>query len=334
MEDELEKRVTYLSPGGDYSGRDLSKTDLSRQDLRGCDFTRANLDRANLSHCQIDGAIFVEASLASADLRNIRGTANFARANLRAVDLSEAHVNCSWFGEADLRSASLFGARATGAQFLYANLEDADLRAALIRANFTGANCKNANMQKARLAGATVINAILSGVDFRGALLSSVYLTPKTIAGACFFDPEPRPVRAAAKPPRALNKITAYRGYQALLDELIYGRLMNETHPEGDFRSDGTWYPSELERAGGSGTSGRQPTTKNPMTYYARCRTKVHCRTLLLAALDGVKVPPDVAGVIERSVKILQRDLLASEDLARALVMALKNEEMRKALGI
>lgn len=135
---------------------------------------------------------------------------------------------------------------------------------------------------------------------------------------------------AIRKPPRAINKITAYRAYQVLLAEVWREgtREPENTVPVSVSTSSGIWWPSPRETAGESGTSAKDG------NYHRRCQSRIHCRILLLRALDGLDVPNDVRDVVDRAVEILQERLHASEDLARGLVMALKNENMRKALEI
>lgn len=339
----MEKPKIVVYPGGNFAGRDLSGQDLSKQDLRGCDFSRANLRGARMAGCQIDGAIFVEADMREADWNGDGrgeiggGIANFARADLSGAKLGPIDLDRSWLEEAKLDGAQISGslinaclrrASLTGADLSYCALAETDLE----RADLTDAKLVKTNMR-----GVNIVGSVLTRADLSGARISSVEFHYSQIAGAIFLPATEIPVDGRlVKPAKAINKITAYRAYQALLDSIWHARISNAAHPEGRFNSSLEWMPSEREKAGGSGVETRQPgrASDSKLNYYVRCRSKIHCRTLLLRALDGIEVPVDVSSVIDRGVEILQTKILASEDLARGLVMTLKNTTMREALEI
>jgi hypothetical protein len=70
------------------------------------------------------------------------------------------------------------------------------------------------------------------------------------------------------------------------------------TRPEGKCDNTGRWYPSERENAGGSGSCVRSPSRAWPVSYLRRCRTREHVRELVMRALNGCDVPPDVARAV------------------------------------
>jgi uncharacterized protein YjbI with pentapeptide repeats len=334
--DTMSRRIRVYS-GGNFAGQDLSDEDLSSEDLRGANFTGAKLDRAKLNKCKIDGAIFIDASMLDATLNQADGVANFARAKLDQAKIESAALENSWF-----EHASLIGAKINSslgyATFRGANLEGADLSHSNFEcANFNGANLARADLKATRfshveiigtdLRGASLLHATIQGADFRNAKTAGMALVP-------FEAPQTdeRPI----KPAKAINKITVYRAYQALLDQIWHGRLLNQTHPDGEFNASGEWRPSARENQAGSATATRNPgrSKESRLNFYTRCRSKIHCRNLILAAFDGREVPPDVASVLTNGIEILQTKILASEDLARAILLIFENADTRKAYEV
>jgi len=265
------------------------------------------------------------------------GVANFSRANLAGASLTSIDLDRSWFEEAKLDGASINGslrdtclrrASLVGADLSYSTLHGTDLeRADLTDAHLVAINLRDANVQGAKFTRANLTRAKIGGIEFHHSQITGAAFLPASV-----IPHDDRPI----KPAKAINKITAYRAYQALLDALWSSRMTNATHPEGIFNASLEWNPTERERAGGSGTATRGPgrPADSKLNYYVRCRSKIHCRVLLLSAFDGGDVPADVAEVITNGVEILQTKILASEDLARGLIMAMKNPTMREALEI
>ena len=128
----------------------LEKATESDANLSGADLSDANLSRANLSDANLSSADLSRANLSSADLSD----ANLSRANLSSADLSRADLSDANLSDADLSSANLSGADLSDANLsdadlsrakndfwavlLYAPLEIADLRAALIAGKVNG----------------------------------------------------------------------------------------------------------------------------------------------------------------------------------------------------
>lgn len=346
----MEKPKIHTHPGGNFAGRDLSGQDLAGEDLRGCDFSRANLRGARMNGCRIDGAVFVEADLRDVDWKSEStrhvaatlggggGVANFSRANLAGANLTSIDLDRSWFEEAKLDGANINGslrdtclrrASLVGADLSYCTLHGTDLeRADLTDAHLVAVNLRDANVQGAKFTRVNLTRAKIGGITFHHSQIAGAAFLPATV-----IPHDDHPV----KPAKAINKITAYRAYQALLDSLWSSRMTNATHPEGIFNTSMEWNPSARERdSSGSGVATRGPGrgSDSKLNYYVRCRSKIHCRVLLLSAFDGADVPADVADVLVRGVEILQTKILADEDLARGLIMALKNPTMREALEI
>jgi uncharacterized protein YjbI with pentapeptide repeats len=118
-----------------YAHANLSGANLSGANLSGAILTRANLSGANLS-----GAILTRANLSGANLSG----ANLSGANLSTVD------SITWF---------IFRP--------FTNLSGADLSGAnLFRADLSGANLNSAN-----LSGATLASTIISGANFKNAII-------------------------------------------------------------------------------------------------------------------------------------------------------------------
>ena len=75
-------------------------------------------------------------------------------------------------------------------------------------------------------------------------------------------------------------------------------RKLRQSHPEGSFDRAGRWTPSDREDQQGDGSSTRAPSRAWPYSWLLRCRTKSHCKALILAALDGKDVPSDVTAAL------------------------------------
>ncbi len=148
--------------GADLAGADLAGCNLAGADLKYADLEGANLAGANLQGTNLKGAILQGDNLVGADLQgaNLMGD-NVEYANLQGVDMKQAN----------LQGANLYltydfsGANLEGVNFQYANLAYANLE----YANLTNVNFHHANLEYANLT-----NAVISGTQFRGAILTGV----------------------------------------------------------------------------------------------------------------------------------------------------------------
>jgi uncharacterized protein YjbI with pentapeptide repeats len=128
-------------PGKDFAGQDLSEEDLSGRDLRGASFEGARLLKTKLAGSCLAGC------------------------NLRRAMLAEADLTGADLSGADLTEAVLLGARAAGA-----NLSRTTLAKTLFdRADLTGATFESARGELVAFS-----SAILSRVNFRGAVFHKV----------------------------------------------------------------------------------------------------------------------------------------------------------------
>ena len=82
---------------------------------------------------------------------------------------------------------------------------------------------------------------------------------------------------------------------KGLIAGIYAARKDRQVNPEGSFDKSGRWYPSDAEDAGGDGSKTRSPSRAWPYSYMLRCRTRQHCGVLVARALEGHRVPRDVA---------------------------------------
>ncbi|MGL4396386.1 MAG: pentapeptide repeat-containing protein [Hyphomicrobium sp.] len=157
--------------------------------LRGRDLRYARLDRSDLHQADFTGADLSEASLIGTNLRSVR---------LNCGDLSEfiltedrAAARCSTamgatFARADLQGARLSGADLRSAIFDHAGLEATDLSYAVLSgASFVSARLDTADMTGGiRVEGANFLLASLQGVDLTGAELSGADFSSANLQGA------------------------------------------------------------------------------------------------------------------------------------------------------
>ena len=87
----------------------------------------------------------------------------------------------------------------------------------------------------------------------------------------------------------------------AIVLAVYAARKSRRAHPDGTFDKSGRWYPSEEEDANGSGSDVRSPSRAWPYSYMIRCRTRTHCKNLVLRGLSGESVPLDVEAAIEKA---------------------------------
>lgn len=99
------------------SGRNLSEVQMSAMDIRGAIFTNAILKQADLRQANAEGASFKNANLDDSDLRLIETDgADFTGASLRNANLRAAWLSKTCFKSADL----------SGANFAHSNIQGAD----------------------------------------------------------------------------------------------------------------------------------------------------------------------------------------------------------------
>jgi uncharacterized protein YjbI with pentapeptide repeats len=322
-------------PGADLSGQDLTRSKLDHLDLRGCNFTGADLSGVSIVRSKLDGAIFCGADLQGANLDESSGVINAQGADFSGASMMNVDLERSW-----LQGAKFVGVQAQSAAFREANLDRADLSGAdLSYAGLTSASLYHATLVRTDLRHAffervNLHGADLSFADLTWARIKSLAFDGATLTGASFVSaktledlPEPKSVRA-------INKHSMYRAYQELLEALFRSRVSNTTHPVGSFNKEAEWMP-DVEREGASGRECKGPTKNDKLAYYERCRSKIHCRSLIFRAFDGDEsVPPDAMAALDNGVETLQTRLACSEDLARALIMTLTNSDMRAGYGV
>jgi hypothetical protein len=79
------------------------------------------------------------------------------------------------------------------------------------------------------------------------------------------------------------------------ITSMVYAaRKMGNEKPEGMFDNQRRWYPNARENASGDGSFAKPPTHRLPGTYFDRCLTRKHCKTLVIRFLAGIPVPRDV----------------------------------------
>lgn len=114
-----------------------------------------------------------------------RGKRDFSRIQLQNADLSRARLKFICLSQANLQGAVLSQGQFAGADFVYAQLQDADLREAnCIGANFLAANLQRANLSRAMLCGSLLSVTDLSGAQFVDATLAGADLRSANLTGA------------------------------------------------------------------------------------------------------------------------------------------------------
>jgi hypothetical protein len=245
-----------------------------------------------LSKAKLDGAIFCGADLEGATLDEASGVINAHGANFSGASMIRTNLERSW-----LCGARLVGARMQAATLRDANLDRADLSDAdlsythLQDASFYRATLVRADLRGAHLAGESLGGADLSFADLTRARISRLSFSGSILTGARFIAPKTLEDLPAPKAVRAINKHSMYRAYQELLEALFRSRVSNTTHPVGRFDREDEWMP-DVEIEGASGREGKGPTKNDKLAYYERCRSRVHCRSLIFRALDGDEHAP------------------------------------------
>jgi uncharacterized protein YjbI with pentapeptide repeats len=149
---------------------------LSLLDLEGCVFTRNNLSWANLSRTNLK-----DASLAFADLYK----ATLDGADLQNCKLTEARLRKVSLNEPEKYLPQFRGAHLTGAWFLAANLEGADLsNLDLSYAQLGSTNLRGANLENTSLMFASIFDVVLEGANLEKAILFEARLWLTNLTGA------------------------------------------------------------------------------------------------------------------------------------------------------
>ena len=171
-------------PGRDLSGQDYGGRDLRGVDLRSAVLRDANLAGANLSGAKLAGANLQNAVLAGADLTG----ADFTGANLTLANLTdarapgaifrEATLDQTFFENANLRLAVLAGARGEAAYLPGADLTGADAAGLSLKRSFA----KGAVLTDANFSGATLVRCLFLSIHARGVDLSRATLTQSSFA--------------------------------------------------------------------------------------------------------------------------------------------------------
>ena len=139
------------------------KADFSNQTLEGADFSFTNLSHVDFSKASLIGARFYGANLTQT---------NFTGCNLYGANFGEACLSQTCFAEARLHSANFNKAIGINTDFHNARLRNTSFRWVDIRdASFIRASLLLADFPKARLLNCEWLNAILDGVDMRGAII-------------------------------------------------------------------------------------------------------------------------------------------------------------------
>ncbi|NVB40144.1 DUF2169 domain-containing protein [Pseudenhygromyxa sp. WMMC2535] len=161
---------------------DLAATDFSGAQLERCSFlecsaVKAEFSGANLQHasfvgaCELDAARFVEAKLASCNLRG---------SSMKGAELSKAQLDGADLSAARLEGARFYRAVARGARFDKAELGEAVMMSAnLMGASFIGAGICGVDLRGANLYGADMARVRTDErVQLQDALLTKVRVNP------------------------------------------------------------------------------------------------------------------------------------------------------------
>jgi uncharacterized protein YjbI with pentapeptide repeats len=154
----------------DLSGAGLSRARLGGAKLNGADLNEVDFSHADLREARLTGADLREANLREAMLFRV----DLAMADLRGADLRGAGLIRAFLDRASLSGATLHGADLRGADLRDANLKGADLEGA----NLIGSSFINANLEAANLTGCLVYGISAWNVKLKGAIQSSLRVTP------------------------------------------------------------------------------------------------------------------------------------------------------------
>jgi uncharacterized protein YjbI with pentapeptide repeats len=182
-------------PGRDLSGQDLSGRDLRGVDLRGANLSDAILAGAQMGRANLAGATLARAVLADADL----GDADLSGANLTLASLARARAPGANFSRATLdqlnapkavlADAIFDEARGEAAVFEGADLGRARARGATLeQAVFDGASLEGADFTGARLLRCRFLGARAAGARFERALLDGTSFSEADLTEAVFVE--------------------------------------------------------------------------------------------------------------------------------------------------
>jgi uncharacterized protein YjbI with pentapeptide repeats len=165
--------LALIAAGPGAAKRDLTGVDLGGANLAGMDLRGVLLVGANLA-----GAVLDRARLAGAVLAGARADgASFVEADLAKADLTGARLGAARFDKASLAGALLDGVHAAGSSFVEARGE---------RPSFVGATLDDAKFDGAKLLAADFTRATLTGARFAKATLDDVRLYEARCDGAVF----------------------------------------------------------------------------------------------------------------------------------------------------
>ena len=154
--------------GADFSGSNLTKADLSD-----CDLTGANFENADLSGIYARGAIFDNANLKCAKLKEGNfSNSSFKNVDISGADLAEAILGKSVFVSAKVSGSNLTDVDATDSEWENADLSDSDLT--------------NASFQNCRIENLVAQNVIAPNVDFSLSSITGTKFTDSKLEGADF----------------------------------------------------------------------------------------------------------------------------------------------------
>jgi len=176
--------------GADLSGADLSGSgfeQLNHVNLDGALLCGAYVPhlvdctarKADFSNVRFNPAVIVRTDFTGAKLTDVEGSYTRSEgAVFRNADLTHAELRESTFFSADFAGANLTRSILDECDFTGANFRGANLsQASLCRANLTNADLRGANLTGANLAGADLTGTKLEGANFKGTRLYAAKLS-------------------------------------------------------------------------------------------------------------------------------------------------------------
>jgi hypothetical protein len=164
---------------------------LSGADLRGCSLRGLRADGVVFEEADLRESSLIEVNWKACNLRDARlDGADFTEALLRLCDLDQARATGATFVRARLENSTARGARFDAADLAGAVLTDTDFsRASLRGANLervsaSGTDFRGADLREARLRGAVLVDSDLRGADLTGADLGGADLSGADLRGA------------------------------------------------------------------------------------------------------------------------------------------------------
>jgi uncharacterized protein YjbI with pentapeptide repeats len=176
-----------------FIGIDLTGADLSELDLRGLDFSHAWLESVNFSNSNVSRANFSSAVMAHSDLSGavaieaIFFEANLGRANLKNIVFDKAELSSANLMYCNFDSTSLPNANLDKALLLETTWGKADWSGVKTAGQtFYKADMRGMIFAEADLTNANFLECDLSGVDFTGAILLNTNFMGCKLIGAKF----------------------------------------------------------------------------------------------------------------------------------------------------